>query len=1265
MAVDTMCSSSLTTIHLACQSLQQGICELAIAGGVNVSIHPNKYLVLGQARFVSSTGRCESFGKGGDGYVPGEGVGAVLLKPLSKAIADGDHIYGVIKGTAINHGGKTNGYTVPNPNAQAGVIGQALKEAGSDPRTISYIEAHGTGTFLGDPIEITGLVKAFQKYTENKQFCTIGSAKSNIGHCESAAGIAGVTKVLLQLKNRQIAPSLHSEVLNPNIDFLNTPFIVQQQLTEWERPVVTIDGVTREYPRIAGISSFGAGGSNAHIIIEEYIPKSQEQAAVTETPQQPALIILSAKDEERLKEQAERLIAAIRERRLTDANLANSYLADIAYTLQVGREAMEERLGVIAGSTGELIEKLTAFLTGQNGIEDLYRGQVKRNQEALTVFTADEEMQEAIQKWIERKKYGKLLDLWVKGLIFDWNKLYGDQKPRRISLPTYPFAKERYWVPEMKTKRTLAPNSGIATYIHPLLQQNTSDFLEQRFSSTFTGKEFFLADHVVNGQKVLPGVAYLEMVRAAVEAAATGGLANDRMMIKLKNVIWARPIGVGEQPAQVHIGLYPEDDAFSENGSGEINYEIYDATGTEDGMPLVYSQGRAILTTAPELPVLDLKAVQAECGERILQATEVYETYRAMGIEYGPGHRGIEEIYIGPEQVLARLLLPSTITETQEQFVLHPSIMDAALQASIGLETSFEDRYLLEGKGVKPMLPFALEELEIIGRCTSSMWALIRHSEGNNKGDKVRKLDIDLCDDQGHICVRLKGFSSRVLEREIPIASRRRPVSVENTSELQVGTIMLTPAWETVSMKRVETSPTLSDRVVIVGGTKEQKSNIQKQYPNVAVLEIQTSDSIDEITRKLTEYGTINHILWIAPYRKLKSSADEILIKEQNQGVLQVFKIIKALLKLGYGTRELGWSLITNRTQAVHKNDEVNPTHASLSGLAGSMAKEYPDWKIRLMDLETEAWPNFSDIFTLPPDTSGNALAFRGGEWYQQQLIPVQSIPIKQTLYKTGGVYVVIGGAGGIGEAWSEYVIRTYQAQVIWIGRRAKDEAIQAKIDRLATLGPEPQYIAADATKRKALEEAYHEIKQSYLQINGVVHSAIVLLDKSLMNMTEEQFQTVLSAKVDVSVRMAQVFSEEPLDFVMFFSSMESFSKSAGQSNYAAGCTFKDAFAHRLNLEWPSTVKVMNWGYWGNVGIVASKVYQELMAQAGIGSIEPPEAMDALERLLAGPLDQIALMKTIKPLTLEGTNQEKQITIYPESLPSVIGNIDNHPIISD
>src|SRR5580692_1587215 len=183
VAVDTMCSSSLTAIHLACESLVHGTSKLAIAGGVNVSVHPNKYLLLAQGRFLSSNGRCMSFGEGGDGYVPGEGVGAALLKPLHEAIEDGDNIYAVIKGSAISHGGRTNGYSVPSPAAQASVIGEALDQAGIDARSIRYVEAHGTGTALGDPIEIAGLCKGFAAYTADKQFCFIGSAKSNIGHC--------------------------------------------------------------------------------------------------------------------------------------------------------------------------------------------------------------------------------------------------------------------------------------------------------------------------------------------------------------------------------------------------------------------------------------------------------------------------------------------------------------------------------------------------------------------------------------------------------------------------------------------------------------------------------------------------------------------------------------------------------------------------------------------------------------------------------------------------------------------------------------------------------------------------------------------------------------------------------------------------------------------------------------------------------------------------------------------------------------------------
>lgn len=248
MAVDTMCSSSLTAIHLACEAINSGQCEAALAGGVNLSPHPNKYLMLSQRRFLSSDGRCRSFGEGGDGYVPGEGVGAVLLKPLERAVADGDHIHGVIKGTAVNHGGRSPGYSVPDPVAQGEVIADALAAAGVDSRALSYLEAHGTGTALGDPIEIAGLAKAFERADGLPRDCAIGSVKSNIGHGESAAGIAGVTKVLLQMRHGELVPSLHSGTLNPHIDFDRIPLRVQQRLEPWRRPTLETGGQPRTSP---------------------------------------------------------------------------------------------------------------------------------------------------------------------------------------------------------------------------------------------------------------------------------------------------------------------------------------------------------------------------------------------------------------------------------------------------------------------------------------------------------------------------------------------------------------------------------------------------------------------------------------------------------------------------------------------------------------------------------------------------------------------------------------------------------------------------------------------------------------------------------------------------------------------------------------------------------------------------------------------------------------------------------------------------------
>ncbi|WP_054739557.1 SDR family NAD(P)-dependent oxidoreductase [Cellulosilyticum ruminicola] len=424
LTVDTACSSSLYAISLACDSIRSKQSTMAIAGGVNLSLHPSKYITLSAGQFGAEDGRCHAFCEGGTGYVPSEAVGAVLLKPLKDAVRDGDMIYGVIKGNGVSHAGKTNGYTVPSTKGQYLAIESAVERSGINPRTITCIEAHGTGTALGDPIEITGLTDVFKKYTDEKQFCAISSIKSNIGHAEAAAGIAQLTKVLLQMKNKALVKNvMHGETLNPNINFKATPFKVQENTETWDKPIIA----GKEYPRRAGISAFGAGGANAHIIVEEYDMCNKSKQQNGEGKQ---LVILSAKTEEALSRNAKELLGCIKQHE--DMNIS-----DIAYTLQVGREAMEKRIGIVADSIQSLEAKLEEYVAGNKEIANLYY----TNDEAVEELT-----KEAIINLYETRQYDRILKLWVNGINVDWNLIYTEGKPNKLSLPTYSFEKEHYWI---------------------------------------------------------------------------------------------------------------------------------------------------------------------------------------------------------------------------------------------------------------------------------------------------------------------------------------------------------------------------------------------------------------------------------------------------------------------------------------------------------------------------------------------------------------------------------------------------------------------------------------------------------------------------------------------------------------------------------------------------------------------------------------------------------------------------------------------------
>lgn len=833
MTLDTMCSSSLTAIHLACQDIKLGRTKMAIAGGVNVSIDANKYSMLSAGQFISSDGHCQSFGEGGNGYIPGEGVGAVILKRLSEAERDKDHIYGIIKGTALNHGGKTNGYTVPNPNAQAAAISRALRESNTNPKHISYVEAHGTGTKLGDPIEIAALTKAYKISPENSH-CLVGSSKSNIGHCESAAGIAGFTKVLLQMKHKQIVPSLHSKRLNPNIDFEKTPFEINQTLRNWEQPIVA----GKTIPRLAGLSSFGAGGSNAHIIIQEYEAPTTHNYALEATE---VLIPLSARIESQLIQKAVAIITYVKN------NTQEINLTELAYTLQVGREAMDERAGFIVTSVEDLIEKLDAFVNGNTEAVEIYRGQVQQNKETISLFNTDDDFKETINKWIDQKKYAKVIELWVKGLELDWNSLYGAEKIQRISLPTYPFAKEKYWnAPELRGK--VMPNTHDISIIHPLVHINTSNFDQLRFTTTFSGKEFFVKDYQLklNGtgaKKALPVLASLEMARAAAAYLKPTTVATET--ITLKAVLWGKPCILNENK-QLNIVLEKE-------SNNELYFEI---TSEQQGTEIIHAQGQAVYQEVQQTVQFDLTKLQNELQANTKVAQEIYTAFGIMGLYYGTSNQVIQKVYMSQNVLLAETMLPQAIENSLAEFVYHPSILDSVVQAAICLITDLKlsENYMY--------IPVAVDMLTLYSAFTKKMFVLVQYAEHKAVADSVC-INADFCDENGIVCAQLKGLQlqqiqlDRTIKKSQPITldieSLAKPIAfltskIEKPNDVQLRKLSSKLQIEEGIILPKPSNITLAHTNIVQKATTQDDKPVVKK---IRLDDISTSDDLPEI-KKIT-----------------------------------------------------------------------------------------------------------------------------------------------------------------------------------------------------------------------------------------------------------------------------------------------------------------------------------------------------------------------------------------------------------------------------
>lgn len=446
MILDTACSSSLYAIHLACKAIHNGDCEMAIAGGVRINLLPvdNSALQLG---VEAMDGRTRTFDAEAEGAGWGEGTAALLLKPLSKAREDNDPIYAVIKGSAVNQDGASIGITAPNSSAQAEVLVNAWKNANINPETLSYIEVHGTATKLGDPLEIEGLHRAFKQFTHKQQFCAVSTIKTNTGHLYECAGIAGVIRAVMAMKNKTIPASINFNQPNKTINFMESPVYVNTKSRYWE---------AHELPRRCGVSSFGLSGTNCHLVLEEYI--SETNAGDDGNSDTPDVIVLSAKSYDALDQ-------LLCEYDRNFEKIIQHPIRDVCYTANTGRGHYSHRLAILFHSIEDLQKKIRMLISEgpENalhpefiyGIHKVVSGNKKQLQEheikeslrAQFSESANQELKNLHETTsIDPEQLIKVCKLYTQGALVDWSLLYTGEKRKKVNLPAYRFDKNRCWI---------------------------------------------------------------------------------------------------------------------------------------------------------------------------------------------------------------------------------------------------------------------------------------------------------------------------------------------------------------------------------------------------------------------------------------------------------------------------------------------------------------------------------------------------------------------------------------------------------------------------------------------------------------------------------------------------------------------------------------------------------------------------------------------------------------------------------------------------
>jgi acyl transferase domain-containing protein/acyl-CoA synthetase (AMP-forming)/AMP-acid ligase II/acyl carrier protein/ubiquinone/menaquinone biosynthesis C-methylase UbiE len=1252
--INTACSSSFVALHHAVESIQHGECNLAIAGGINLILTSRVYRSSHNAGMLSKDGRCKTFDQAADGFVRAEGYGAVFLKPLEQAIQDQDKIYGVIKKVVINHDGKSNSLRAPNLNAQKELIKTAYQDPDLPPESISYIEVHGTGTSLGDPIEFQALKEAFQEVNPDlpEGYCGLGTVKTNIGHCESAAGIAGLIKVLLAFKHRTLPGLLHFKQLNPYIELSKSPFYIVTQTKEWQR---LKDPLGQEIPNRAGISSFGFGGANVHVVVEEYPPfdstshdaRAHARGIVIDRTA-PAIIPISARNKECLQARIQQLRKFLLKSAADESDPKAHYerieLTELAFVLQTGRSAMEERIVFIVKDIPELVRGLAAYEAGEESIQDCWRGHIKQNKD---LFENDDDVQELIHNWIAKRKLDKIAKFWVQGGTLNWDLLYSQTKPRRITLPTYPFAKKRYWVPR-SSNHSLMPglrkgreNFGKGHSLFGRIVPKETIQLDSGivFETILTPGHSLVNSHIVQGQSILPAFVYIEMIRAALNEVEGSAFVEGGAVMEFEEINCPQPLVITGD-ISIHIELKA------------MNEHQYAFRIQHPGLePVLYSQGKIYVRKGAEEEYIDYQALQSH-GILKKDAKELYERFSKLGIEYKGAFCSVRAMWVNGAEVMGELILNES--QSEDEYGCHPGLLESALQTRIELTKGLTGIELVTNmKGVK-----------IKSNTPSRVFSYLRPSIGNEYYQFV------LVDPSGKVIIQIEQLSTGRFENRLY-------------------DLNYLPVWE----EQPSAFPANLDKshgvlIVYSGQSAKLEKTIQDYYRKNKITETILQIELSHLTKQFSDkkwscniddpdgFGTclkgfdsFDCLFFIADCPIENPPLDlSRLTESQRNNEIQLLRLMKVLGQKIPSSQTVDCYYLTRDNYRI-ADTHVNPYGGGITGLAYAIAQGDHRFSVRNIDIAAEdlASPThrealFKLILAEKPSTRGEVVKLQSGGRYRQVFLNlVPDIRKTGTGLRKGGVYVILGGNGTVGEIITRYLIKVYQAKVVWIGRKSGNtDAVRKKIESLREFGEPPRYIQADAADLEQMKQAAAVIKSQYSTINGAIFSGLVFpFENSLKKTTENQFLEIFNVKSKGSINFYTVFQDEPLDFMCYFSSAQafSFSGAANLSAYAAGITFSDTFIRFIREHSQFPVGSINWGFWR-----ASEVNTP---SGNIAFLEDNEGIECFEhfvrRLETGALHLAVCLKVSEPAReLMNRKEDETVTISEKSSDSMVSALWNN-----